>query len=164
MINCNCETENVQKPFDLSCNSCIFNICQLFSIDLPISAINVIYHNDVIDGLGLVLKFEKTARETNKGYFCIFNDAYQKLLEAIKQTPGSLKIDTQRHEKVKNRLRKIEKSKNRKIDCDRSASFSPSSPLGKKFLTIIYYWILEYLESINFFLPLDKMTLNKAVH
>ena len=42
-----------------------FLICQLFSIDLPISALNIIYYNDVIDGLCLVLKFETTARETN---------------------------------------------------------------------------------------------------
>ena len=65
VINCNCEKENVQKSLDLSCKSCIFKICQLFSIDLPISALNIIYYNDVIDGLYLVLKFETTARETN---------------------------------------------------------------------------------------------------
>lgn len=65
VINCNCETKNVQKPLDLSCKSFFFKICQLFSIDLPISALNIIYYNDVIDGLCLVLKFETTARETN---------------------------------------------------------------------------------------------------
>jgi len=159
VINCNCTTENVQKPFDLSWNSCIFNICQLFSIDLPISAINIICYNDVIDGLSLVLKFKTTARETN-----MFRDPDRDTFVSLMiHTRNCLRPSNWRLGPWKLILKDTKKC-SKKSDCGRSASFPHSSPLGKKFLTIIYYWILEYLESINFSLPLDKMTLNKAVH
>lgn len=158
VINCNCETENVQKPLDLSCKSFFLNLSIIFNRSINFcSQYHILQWCNWRALLGFKIRddgaWDEHVSRSRQGYFCIFNDAYQKLLEAIKQTPGSLKIDTQRHEKVF-----------QKTDCGRSASFPPSSPLEKKFLTIIYYWILEYLENINFFLPLDKMTLNKAVH
>ena len=64
------------------CNSCIlFQICLLFSIDLSISAFNVIYDNDgTCNWRGFKIR-DDGARDEHvsrfrQGYFCIFNDAY----------------------------------------------------------------------------------------